>query len=174
MAAELCASLAPDRSIHLQASRSDAGLLEWWSASPYKQRIEIVEQPIPCGASSTGIALIVNSAHEHRRSAESVLDAGYHAVCEKPVTFSRHDTLQLLARATELGLELFCTNTYLFAEYLDIFRRDWLRGRALSELELTWADESAEIRHGEAKSYDSSVPVIFDVLPHVASVVVAT
>jgi predicted dehydrogenase len=174
MAAELCASLAPDRSIQLQASRSDAGLLEWWSASPCKQRIEIVEQPVPCGASTTGVALIVNSAHEHRRSAESALDAGYHAVCEKPLTFSRPDTLQLVARAADLGLELFCTNTYLFADYLDVFRNDWLRGRTFSELELIWADASAEIRHGEAKSYDSSVPVIFDVLPHVASIVVAT
>ena len=174
MAAELCALLAPDRSIHLQASRSDAGLLEWWNGSPYKQRIEIVDQPVPCGGSTTGVALIVNSAHEHRRSVESVLDAGYHAVCEKPLTFSRHDTLQLLARADERGLKLFGTNTYLFAEYLQVLTRDWLRDRAFSELEVTWADASGEVRHGEAKSYDSSVPVFVDVLPHVASIVLAT
>jgi predicted dehydrogenase len=174
VAAELCALLAPDRSIHLQASRSDAGLLEWWNGSPHKQRIEIVEQPTPCQGSTTGVALIVNSAHEHRRSVENALDAGYHAVCEKPLTFSRHDTLQLLARADELGLRLFGTNTYLFADYLHVLRRDWLRDRTFSDLELTWADASGEIRHGEAKSYDSSVPVIFDVLPHVASIVLAT
>jgi predicted dehydrogenase len=174
MAAELCALLAPDRSIHLHASRSDAGLLEWWNASPHKQRIEIVEQPVPCAGSTTGVALIVNSAHEHRRSVESVLDAGYHAVCEKPLTFSRHDTLELLGRAAERGRKLFCTNTYLFADYLHVLRRDWLRSRRFSELELTWADASGEVRHGEAKSYDSSVPVFADVLPHVASIVLAT
>jgi predicted dehydrogenase len=174
VAAELCARLPPGRSIHLQASRGDAGLLAWWNASPHQQRIEIVDEPVPCGASTTGVALVVNSAHEHRGSVETVLDAGYHVVCEKPLTFSRQDTLQLLARARERGLQLFGTNTYLFADYLYAFRRDWLRGRPFSELELTWADSGAEIRHGEAKSYDSSVPVIFDVLPHVASIVLAT
>lgn len=174
MAAELCALLPPDRSIHLQASRSDAGLLDWWNASPHKERIEIVEQPMPCGGSATCVAFVVNSAHEHRDSVESVLDAGYHAVCEKPLTFSRHDSLQLLARAAGLGLKLFCTNTYFFADYLHVLRREWLSGRAYSELELTWADAAQEVRHGEPKSYDSSVPVIFDVLPHVACVVLAT
>jgi predicted dehydrogenase len=174
MAAELCALLAPDRSIHLQASRSDTGLSEWWNGSPHKERIEIVDQPIPCRESTTGVALIVNSAHEHRGSVESVLDAGYDAVCEKPLTFSRDDTLQLLARATERGLKLFSTNTYLFAEYLHVLRRDWLRDRTFSELEITWADATGEVRHGEAKSYDSSVPVFADVLPHVASIVLAT
>ena len=174
MAAELCALLPPDRSIQLQGSRGDATLPGWWNESPHKKRIEIVDQPIPCAGSKTGVALIVNSAHEHRGSVESVLDAGYHAVCEKPLTFSRHDSLRLLDRAVGLGLKLFCTNTYLFADYLHVFRRDRLRGRTFSELELTWADATREIRHGEAKSYDSSVPVIFDVLPHVASIVLAT
>jgi predicted dehydrogenase len=174
MAAELCARLAPGCSIHLQGSRGDAGLLEWWEASPHKQRIELVEQPAPCEGSTTGVAVIANSAHEHRGSVERVLDAGYHAVCEKPLTFSRGESLQLLARAAGLGRELFCTNTYLFADYLHVLRRDWLQGRTFSELELTWADAGGEVRHGEAKSYDSSVPVIHDVLPHVASIVLAT
>jgi predicted dehydrogenase len=174
MAAELCAVSAPGSSIHLHGGRNDPGLVEWWSGSPHKQRIEIVEEPIPCGGSTTGVALIVNSAHEHRRSVERALDAGYHAVSEKPLTFSRLDTLELLARAAERGLRLFCTNTYLFADYLHVFRRDWLRGRTFSELEVTWADASGEVRHGEQKSYDSSVPVMCDVLPHVASVVLAT
>ena len=80
----------------------------------------------------------------------------------------------MLDRAAGLGLKLFSTNTYLFADYLHVLRRDWLRGRTFSELQLTWADASREIRHGEAKSYDSGVPVIFDVLPHVASIVLAT
>jgi predicted dehydrogenase len=174
MAAELCTLLAPACSIHLHGSRDDSGLLEWWNGSPHKQRIEIVEQPVPCGAATTGIALVVNSAHEHRCSVESILGAGYHAVCEKPLTFSRHDTVQLLAHAAGLGLKLFCTNTYLFADYLHVLRRDWLQARTFSELQLTWADARRETRHGEEKSYDSAVPVIFDVLPHVASIILAS
>jgi predicted dehydrogenase len=146
--------------------------LEWWNASPYKRRIEIVDAPVRSEA--TGVALIVNSAHEHRGSVETVLDAGYHVVCEKPLAFSRHDAVALLDRADGLGLKLFGTNTYLFAEYLHVLRREWLDGKTFSELALTWADATGESRYGEAKSYDSSVPVFVDVLPHVASIVLAT
>lgn len=170
VAAELRAVADPGASIQLHASRGDSALLEWADG----KRIEVVEQLTPCDGSTTGVALIVNSAHEHRGSVESVLEAGYHAVCEKPLTFSRHETLELLAHADERGLKLFSTNTYLFAEYLQVFERDWLQGRTFSAVELTWADASDEVRHGAAKSYDSGVPVFADVLPHVASIVLAT
>jgi predicted dehydrogenase len=168
VAEELCAVAGPGPVIQLQGSRSDAALLEWAEA----KGIEVVGQPRPSDGS--GVALIVNSAHEHRDSVENVLDLGYHAVCEKPLTFSRVETLELLAHADARGLKLFSTNTYLFAEYLHVLRRDRLRDGLFSELELMWADASAEVRHGEAKSYDSGVPVFADVLPHVACIVLAT
>ncbi len=172
--AELCGMLAPGSSIHLLGSRGDAELRAWWSASPHRQRIEIVEQPVPCQGTTTGVALIVNSAYEHGASIGSVLAAGYNAVCEKPLTFSKRDTLELLARADKLHRALFCTNTYLFADYLRVLRRDWLQGKRFLELQFTWSDAKAEVRHGHTKNYDSSVPVIVDVLPHIASIVLAT
>lgn len=174
LASELCAMLPEGTSIQLQASSGDAGLLEWWSGSPHRKRIEIVEQPIPCVGMSTGVALIVNAAYDHRASIESVLAAGYHAVSEKPLTFSKPDTLKLQTRADELGLKLFCTNTYLFADYLRVFRENWLQGRKFHDVQITWSDAGTETRHGHAKCYDSGVPLIIDILPHVASIILAT
>ena len=174
VATELCAFLAPGSPIQLQGNLGDTELLKWWSTSPFRQRIEIVDQPMPCRSPRIGVALIVNEACQHRSAIEIALSAGYNVVSEKPLTFSRQESLQLLSRAGELGLKLFSTNTYLFADYLHVFRRNWLEGRKLSEIHLTWTDATREIRHGQVKDYDSSVPVIFDVLPHIASIVLAT
>jgi len=174
MATELCTLLPSNTSICLQGSSHDVGLLEWWSSSPFKHQIVIVNCPPPCLYPKVGVAIIANSAYLHRSSIESALSAGYSVVSEKPLTFSRDESIQLVNRAAKLGLQLFSTNTYLFADYLSVFRRDWLAERTFSEVQVTWADAVSEMRFGEAKSYDSAVPIIFDVIPHVASIVLAT
>lgn len=116
----------------------------------------------------------MNPAYRHRSSIEAALSAGYHVVSEKPISFSREETLALLRSAKSRGRSLFCTNTYLFADYLATFSRNWLAGRALTTMSIAWTDAAVEFRYGETKGYDSGVPVIFDVLPHVGNIVLAT
>jgi predicted dehydrogenase len=174
VATELCQLLPPSASIHLLGSPDDAELLAWWGGSPLRQQIKIVDHPVPCHYPMVGVALIVNSAYQHRSAIENAFSAGYNVVSEKPMTLSRDESQQLLSRATELGLKLFSANTYLFSNYLSVFKRDWLDGRKITEIHLTWADAAGERRYGQMKSYDSGVPVIFDVIPHIASIVLAT
>ncbi len=120
------------------------------------------------------MALVVNSAYLHHSAIENVMSLGYNVISEKPLTYSKYDTAQLLAAATKQRLKIFSTNTYLFADYMHIFRREWLEGDPLSAITLTWSDAQNESRYGENKKYDSSVPVIYDVLPHVANIILAT
>ncbi len=171
---ELCAALPPGAPVQLQASRDDADLQTWWHASPYVRQITIVDAPMPCRHPTVGVALIANSAYLHPSAIEASLAAGYHVACEKPLAFSRHEAQRLLDAAAAAGLRLFATNTYLFADYLRVFTRDWLVDRRYSEIHLIWSDAVVETRYGLAKGYDSGVPVIHDVLPHVACIVLAT
>jgi predicted dehydrogenase len=66
----------------------------------------------------TGVAFIVNSTYQHRQAIQNAFTDGYNIVSEKPITFSQLDTLNLIAQADNLGLRLFSTNTFLFADYL--------------------------------------------------------
>jgi predicted dehydrogenase len=174
VAGELCSVLGRDSPIQLLAHPEDAELKDWLLRVPFGRQIEIVERPAQCTKPMTGVALILNSAYRHRVAIENALAAGYNAVGEKPLTLSRDESLKLLRRAEALGLKLFSTNTYLFVDYLRVVRQTWLEGRKFSNLHLTWSDASGESRHGLAKSYDSSIPIIFDVLPHVACIALAT
>ena len=171
---ELCTMLPLDTAIHLQGNLDDMNLRDWWNKSPLKKRIQIVEQPLPCHALMTGVAFIVNSAYQHKSSIENVLAAGYNVVSEKPMTFSKQESLELLAKAEELGLRLFCTNTYLFADYLHVFKKNWLQGKQFTEINIKWSDPTNEVRYGEHKGYDSAVPVIIDLIPHVTNIILAT
>jgi predicted dehydrogenase/SAM-dependent methyltransferase len=174
IATELCGLLPEPAVVRLQGNRNDAELMDWWRNSPFRGRIDIVDKAMSCGRNSTGVALVINPAYQHQAAIEACLAAGYNVVSEKPLAYSREDTVKLLREADRLGLRLFSTNTYLFAEYLRLLRRNWLQGRSVSEIRLNWADASREFRYGHVKGYDSSVPIIFDVLPHIATIVLAT
>jgi predicted dehydrogenase len=174
IAAELCAVLPADAIVQIQGDPADADLRRWLSASGLGTKIRVGAALRPCPATKTGVAFVVNSAYLHKTAVEDTLASGYNVVCEKPMSFSRRETLSLIDTAAELGLQLFCTNTFLFASYLDRFREDWLAGSRFSSLHILWADSASEVRYGESKSYDSSVPLIYDVLPHISNIILAT
>lgn len=174
MATELCARLPEDAVVYLQtAAPNDPGLESWLNSTGLRQRVRVTDRPPVCSPSDTGVAFVVNSAYLHGATIEELLDAGYNVISEKPMTFSAADTRHLVAVAGSLNLRLFCTNTYLFPDYLRLFRRAWPKSERISRIHVTWTDPAGEARHGDAKSYDSAVPVIFDVLPHIANIVVA-
>jgi hypothetical protein len=174
MARELCAALPDDTVLYMRGDPVDAELQAWLATSGLGMKIQVGLVLPPCPGGATGVAFVVNSACMHKFSVEEMLNAGYNVVCEKPMSFSRQETLSLIDMAAALGLQLFCTNTYLFATYLDRFRKDWLVGRRFTSLHVSWADPVKEVRFGEAKCYDSSVPLIYDVLPHIANIALAT
>lgn len=174
IANELGGMLAPTNTVALLSDSRDMDLLDYWKSNPYKERLKIVEQIEACRPPKIGVAIIANSAYLHRSSIEMALDAGYNIISEKPLTLSVAESNALLEKGRKLGLKLFSTNTYLFADYLRVFRRDYLSGQKISKLDIQWVDPIVESRHGERKRYDSTIPIIYDLLPHIASIVLAT
>ena len=128
MAAELCAILPVDTIIQMLGDPADLGLQRWLLDSGLGKNIRVSEVFQPCPPKATGVALVINSAYMHKSTVEDAFAAGYNVICEKPISFSKQETLDLISLAETLGLQLFCTNTYLFASYLDRFREGWLSG----------------------------------------------
>jgi len=174
IANELCAMLAPNATIMLLGDPKDIDFLNWWKSNPHKEQLKIVDQIESCCLPKIGVAIVANSAYLHHSSIETALDARYNVISEKPLTLSKLESSTLLGKAKKLGLKLFSANTYLFADYLRVFQKNCLSGKKISHLDIQWADPIVETRYGERKRYDSSIPIIYDVLPHVASIVMAT
>jgi|AntAceMinimDraft_1070359.scaffolds.fasta_scaffold04755_6 predicted dehydrogenase len=174
MAAVLCASLPAEAAVFMLGDPSDGETQQWLVDSDLENRIRVVSGFPKCPGSLIGVALVVNSAYLHKTTVEAAMAAGYHVVCEKPLAFSRKEVCDLTAMALSLGLELFCTNTYLFAGYLENFKSRCLSERTFSCVRITWSDPKHEQRYDTAKSFDSGVPLIIDVLPHVANTLLST
>ena len=55
-------------------------------------------------AKAADVVHIASPNHAHAQQVRSVLDAGTHVVCEKPLALTSDDTADLVARAAESGL----------------------------------------------------------------------
>jgi predicted dehydrogenase len=171
MAFELNCSVPSDKVINMIDDPSETSLKEWLVSEGLGTRISLIQELLPCPIDATGVAFVVNSAYLHRHAIENALLLGYSVVSEKPASLSKQETTYLVDLAKALGLQFFCTNTYLFATYLDSFKKEWIAGQHLKRMHICWSDPRAEIRHGMPKSYDSSIPILYDMLPHVANII---
>lgn len=144
---------------------------ENWALSNKNTRLNPVFAIPKCEINKKGVAIIANSAYLHFSSINKALDAGYHVICEKPLTFAESETLALIKKAFHLDKRIFPSNTFVFADYMHIFKNNWLSKRIFTDIAIEWFDPKLEFRYEIDKRYDSSVPIIFDVLPHITSII---
>jgi len=88
---------------------------------------------------------------------------------EKPFTLTSAETQRLMTQAAGLGTHLAASHVFLFARYLEHFCA-LIAAERVNQITFFWADPRAEIRHGERKSFDPSLPIHLDVLPHISSI----
>lgn len=117
--------------------------------------------------------IIANAAREHEATAKWSLAAGVPTLVEKPIALSGDSARRLGAIARERGLLLAPAHVFLFASYLRALSATIASAGAMEAMWIHWSDPAAETRYGELKSYDSSVPLVVDVLPHIVQLVVA-
>jgi predicted dehydrogenase len=114
--------------------------------------------------------IVVNRAAEHAAAALPGLQAGLPVLVEKPMAFPRREIVRLVESAEAGGAVLAGSNVVLFARYLERFA-ELVAGLGRPHgLVFTWTDALGETRRGEAKSYDGTLPVFDDVLPHMVPI----
>lgn len=143
---------------------------EWLKTDNLSVPVRISSRLPKLGKNEVGLAIVANSAPLHFSTTQRVLSAGYHAVVEKPLTFSRVDSLSLVDSANESHRHLFSTNIPLFTGYLHRFRAHCVAKSVIHRVQIDWTDPAFELRHGTRKNYDSATPLIFDVVPHTTSI----
>lgn len=120
-----------------------------------------------------GAAIVVNAAKDHVEAAGRALSAGVPVLVEKPMALSTGGAEQLLRLARENSASLATAHVFLFARYIDKFSTVIRQSGQVSRIRFRWEDPATEVRHGEAKRYDASLPAPADVLPHVVSILSA-
>jgi predicted dehydrogenase len=112
-------------------------------------------------------AIIANAARSHDKTARNLIAQGAHLLIEKPVVLALPEAGHLLALAHAAHTILLPALSYRFCSYLHHFARRIEPMHSLSGFELHWSDPAGEMRNGERKTYDPSINVADDVMPHI-------
>lgn len=124
--------------------------------------------PSKLAGSTTSVALVLNSSYRHAKSINELLTKGFHVVTEKPISWSVSETKRLIDLARENAVSFFGANTIAFMGLQDLLPVP-ISELTISDVQVVWTDPIGEERYGLRKVFDSSTPIICDVLPHVAN-----
>ena len=153
--------------IVIHTLRNAKGVKTWIDQKRFSGRV-LASSRLPDFGFETPTAVIVaNDTSGHYAATSLALRAGIPVFVEKPVAIGRHAVKELCDLSEDSRTVLAASHVFLFARYLDTFATFvGARGR-LRRLSCVWNDGPSDIRRGEAKSYDPSVTVFDDVLPHI-------
>jgi predicted dehydrogenase len=118
-------------------------------------------------------AIIAKAARSHYETARDLISQGNHLLIEKPVVLTLPEARHLLALAHAAHTVLLPGLSYRFCSYLHSFARRVATLQPVTGFVLRWSDPPGEIRHGEQKTYDASINVADDVMPHIWTILSA-
>ena len=164
--------LPADVGVWVVTPRNAGATSRWLTARDWARRWGVAESLPLATAMGAGPTLVVvaNEARDHVRSAEEALAVGHRVMCEKPIALRVDEAEHLVALSCSLERPLLASNVYLFASYLTGFAHQVVLLGPPHRIQVDWADPESEVRYGEKKSFDLSLDVIADVLPHVVSI----
>ena len=112
--------------------------------------------------------IIARQARDHAATSLECLAAGKSVLVEKPfcLTVADADTLAGPASASHCAVG----HVFAYAQNIVRFRLACLARGKVTGLTLEWGDPAQDARHGAKKSFDISLNVVQDVLPHAWSI----
>lgn len=160
--------LTDDYIISIHSSNNFIGLKSWIEEKNYN-RVKICSK-WPHYDDLPDATIIANSAKYHFASAVASILYRIPTLVEKPLAMSYSEAEFLTKLSFLNGQNLYCAHVFLFAQYLNTYTEIVKNYSPFKQINIIWSDPTNEERYGEIKRYDSSVPIINDVIPHILSI----
>jgi predicted dehydrogenase len=144
-----------------------------WVAEQFSSGSFTVSQILPEFHAGENSALIVaNAVQDHEKAATLGLLAGIPVLVEKPLASNTSAINHLFELARDSGSQLCAAHVFRFARYVENFAQKVRLTGKVQRLDFWWIDPSIERIRGEEKSYDPSLPIFADCLPHIISIII--
>ncbi len=155
--------------INIHSSRNVIGMSKWVAEQRYTN-VWVAAEFLRFDACKTRAVIVANAARDHEMAIDVGLSVGAAVLVEKPVTLSTNSARRLSDLAKDRGLYFASAHVFMFAHYIASFAKQVAVAGSIEHIRVIWCDQKAEERYGENKSYDSSLPIYADCLPHVLSI----
>lgn len=155
--------------IKIHTSRNIVGMSKWVAEQRYKN-VWVETEFLQFDAFKTSAVIVANAARDHEMAIDAGLNVGAAVLVEKPVTLSTNSARRLSDLANSRGLYFASAHVFMFASYIATFAKKVKFSGLIEHIRVVWCDQKVEERYSETKTYDPSLPIYADCLPHVLSI----
>jgi hypothetical protein len=142
-------------------------LRKWIKNYKLKNKI-ILAKKFPENKSKNSLAIVCNSTCKHYKSVISALNKNYNVLIEKPISENLTQAKMICKIGKKLKKKIYCSNVYRYSIYLNKIINS-ISDKKINDIEFIWHDKLNEYRYGELKKHDAKIPIYFDVLFHIFS-----
>lgn len=167
----LCNIVMKSTLISIYSAHNACEMSSWVIKKKFNQNIHIYSDFSELEAHEIDAAIVVNAARDHALVIQKVIELGIPVLVEKPVTLSYAETFRLAKIADARNVLFSAAHVFIFATYLDNFSRLISNLGNIKSIHVNWSDPNSESRYGESKQYDQGLPIFYDWLPHVLSII---
>ena len=159
--------------ISIHSLHNDKIMSAWVLEKKFRQNVTVYDDFPKFSNQKVEAMIVVNAVRDHEVAIQKGLNASVPVLVEKPVTLSYSATLRMMKLAHEKNTFFAPAHIFLFTRYLSNFSHLVSNSGKLKSIHIDWSDPKSENRYGEQKSFDPSLPILFDCLPHVLSIISA-
>ena len=163
--------VSKDIVISIYSLHNGKGMISWVLEKKFRQSVTVYDDFPNLSNHKVDAMIVANSASDHVIAIQKSLNSKIPVLVEKPVTMSYSSTLQMVKLAQEKKTFLASAHVFLFNRYLSNFSQLVFDSGGLKSIQIEWSDPISENRHGEQKNFDPSLPIFFDLLPHILSII---
>lgn len=164
-------NILPNNKFVVISPRNADGMRNWVITNQAFSRVIVSENVNDWLHYNFSSAIVVNAVHDHSNAIQWCIKKNIPVLVEKPISLSYEVVVNLHNQALQHNVLMAPSHIFLFASYLEEFKRKVVAAGAIKKITIHWMDPLTEERYGEQKSYDAAVPIFADWLPHLLSIV---
>lgn len=166
----LCSLVPSSLRLAAYSKTNSRAMKDWVLQKGLTGRVEVFSRLPVAGSRGKSAVIVANAAADHEATARWALSNGYPVLVEKPFCLGFSAANQIVNLANTQRIYLAAGHVFLFASYIQQFSKLISEQEKILSIYMQWEDIASESRYGEVKSYDSSLPIYADCLPHLLSI----
>lgn len=129
-----------------------------------------VTKEFPINVISNSSIYVVNETRNRYETLKYIKKFKIPTLVEKPFMLDYSEAKKIVDLYKVAGVILASSQVFRFLDAIKVLKEE-INGNNIISIECLWHDLVSEIRYEELKKYESDVPIYFDILPHIYSLV---
>ena len=160
-----------ENKIYIYTKKCQPLIRDWLLKKNINNRVFVLKDLNDTKKRNIKVAIVANSPKDHFKSASWALTNNLDVLIEKPLCLNRHEYASLVNLSKKSEGDICAGHVFNYLQSFQVFKKRIPDINDIHLIEIKWIDPEIEERHGEIKKISPKIPLYFDILPHIFSII---